>query len=156
MARSESLCKGTKLFPQHLLFKTLVSFIKDLKRRDPLSPLQVSPHDQAFLFFSGFGFDRASGGRGAPGWVQKALERARQHLLHLLQSGAGSPRPQPPFQKHPDQGHQNFLVQKSVCVSKEFPKTSTQTKLDSQQQRNQMRTNEENDSVSGTMVPPGR
>lgn len=34
MARSETLCKGTKLFPQ-LLFKTLVSFIKDLNGGTP-------------------------------------------------------------------------------------------------------------------------
>jgi hypothetical protein len=111
MARSETLCKGTKLFPQ-LLFKTLVSFIKDLNGgTPPPSPLQVSPQDQAFLFFSGFGFARASGGRGAPGWVQRVLESPSAPPAPSP-IGAGSPRPQTPFQKHPDQRYQNFWSKK--------------------------------------------
>lgn len=156
MARSESLCQSIKLFPQHLVFKTRVSFIKDLRRRDPLSPLHVSSQDQEFPFFSGFGFARVSGGRGG----LQALESAWAPPAPSP-NGAGSPSSLLPTHFRNTQTKDIRIFgpkkKKRVCVSKDFPKTSTQTKLDSQQQRNQMRTNEENASGSGSgiILPPG-
>lgn len=106
------------------------------------------------LFFSGFGFTRASGGRAAPGWVQKALERPWAPSASSPK-GVGSPSPFPTHFRNTQTKDIRIFGPRKACVRKGFPKTSTQTKFDSQQQRNQMRTNEESDSGLGTMVPPG-
>lgn len=72
-------------------------------------------------------------------------------------NSTGPASPFPHISETPRPRTAEFLIQEKhrLCVSKYFPKTSNQTKLDSQQQRNQMRTKEENYSGSATMVLPG-